>query len=284
MNMKRFVMSKEVTEKELTEIEKKKQELKDREAISKKAQKEIEYKETKEEYSDDDKSLKVKIKREKEKMAQMTFNQKLKYFAAYYLKWTIVIVAALVCGIYFLFNNVIFPKNVISSGCGVNVFFTEELKNTLTTGYKDYLGDTNKRDVSIITDELFNNFGGETQKLDGYSVEMVLYSQVAVGDINYFVINDNGYQWLKNQELCVTLDDVLSEETMKRLSEKDAIINDDIIINEKIENKNVAISLNKLGLFDEEDSTAYLLFTIASPSEGYEESYTQYLLDCSDKN
>lgn len=74
----------------------------------------------------------------------MNKEQKISYIKTYYLGPIVVAIAVLMFIIWFVLETVVFHKEVLLSGCTVNVRISDETKSYLTDGLLEYLGGDSK--------------------------------------------------------------------------------------------------------------------------------------------
>lgn len=227
----------------------------------------------------DGKTFKESLAEEKQKFKDMDAKKKWKYFKDYYLIWTIAILFVLICFFSWLFGRVIFEKEAISKGISINLYISDEDYVKFTDGYLDFVGADKKKVTSEFALDTFINFGGNEQVYTAYEDQMVVYAQVVAGSIYYFITDESAMNGLVASDLIVSPDSLLSEETIKKLADREALIYVEGLVPDELKEgyENVyAIDLGKLG-YSADGGETYLLFTASCPNDGtYAESLVSF--------
>jgi len=209
---------------------------------------------------------------EKEKISQMNRDQKWDYFKTYYLAKTIVLFVAIVLFIWFV-KDTFFQKKIANAGCVYGVEISEEEKVALTEGYLDYYSiDKKKYGAYISTDNMFED---TEQKMDANAHEMALFAQIAAGEIYYLILDKENFEKMSNGGIFASLDEVFADEGLPE-EIKDRTVK--IIDKESGVEYNAAIDLRGTGLFND-DTEAYLVFTIGIPDKEYPKRFLDYIFE-----
>lgn len=154
------------------------------------------------------------IRIEIEKVKKMNRAEKWSYFKTYYLVKTLIALTALILIIWFVYDMKQASREVLISGCMVNVEMDDEGYVFLTDGYQNYLGIDEKEGITQISPDNYLDFLGE-QQMDNYSYEMALMAQIAAGDFDYMILDEAAYEHFLDAEIYADVNNVLSADQLE---------------------------------------------------------------------
>ena len=155
----------------------------------------------------------------KELMENGTLKEKIAYFFDYYTLHTVVIAAVLIFAISFIYQQVTKP-DIVLNGLVLNVLSFEEGDpiEDMRSGFLEYIDVDEKEYDMSLNSSLMINMGSASQQgqVSDYEASQAMMVQCAAGAVDFIsspfkAIQDYGYG-----ELFVNLEDVLSEDELKK--------------------------------------------------------------------
>ena len=141
-------------------------------------------------------TLKDEKRRERAKFSSMNKEQKISYIKTYYLGPIVVAIAVLMFVIWFILETVVFHKEVLLSGCTVNVKISDETKSYLTDELLEYLGGDSKKQVVNLNADNYVDYSKDDsapygEGMNGYMDQTMLFTQIAAGDFAYMILDES---------------------------------------------------------------------------------------------
>lgn len=165
-------------------------------------------------------TLKETINQEIDKFKSMDSKKKWDYFKTYYLKVTIIIIIAIALLIHLLYSIGLGKREVLASGCFVNVGISEEGVCFLTDEYLTFCEKTDKDAVATVAlDESLDVYGETPMSTDLY-VEMALLAQLSAGEYQYMILDREGLEKFAQMELYADLESILDEQQISNLEDR----------------------------------------------------------------
>lgn len=165
-------------------------------------------------------TLKETINQEIDKFKSMDSKKKWDYFKTYYLKVTIIIIIAIALLIHLLYSIGLGKREVLASGCFVNVGISEEGVLFLTDEYLTFCEKTDKDAVATVAlDENLDVYGETPMSTDPY-VEMALLAQLSAGEYQYMILDREGLEKFAQLELYADLESILDEKQISNLEDR----------------------------------------------------------------
>lgn len=138
--------------------------------------------------NEDGNSRKRLLSVEREKIAAMDRKQKLRYFKDYYLMPALVVIIAIFCVLWFLFDAFFSRKNVLYTGALVGCEVTDEGKEYLTEGFLEVIGGRSGKDTILLSEDLWIIFSEEDAE-SYQAADSNIYVNIAAGDFDYMLID-----------------------------------------------------------------------------------------------
>ncbi|MBE5959429.1 MAG: hypothetical protein E7254_11285 [Lachnospiraceae bacterium] len=188
-------------------------------------------------------SLLVKIKKEKNKFAAMSTEEKVDYYKSYYLVPTIIALAVIAFVIYAA-KDLTTKKLNLMQGVVINTEVNDKADKYLTENLKQYLKDEmqgkEKNKKATYTPMHFTIVDGEADYSD-YKNVMSLDTMIQGKSIGYILCDADGLEYMKNQDVGYDLTEVLTDEEIEKMSDK-------LIVDySEYKKENVTIGLNIYG-------------------------------------
>lgn len=165
-------------------------------------------------------TLRDEKRRERSKFSSMNKEQKISYIKTYYLGPIVVAIAVLMFIIWFVLETVVFHKEVLLSGCTVNVRISDETKSYLTDGLLEYLGGDSKKQIVNLNSDNYVDYSKDDsapygEGMNGYMDQTMLFTQIAAGDFAYMILDESALLNIGESEYFGALDDVLNEDIIE---------------------------------------------------------------------
>lgn len=158
--------------------------------------------------SGDKNSFKYKFTEEKNKIKQMDTKHKISYFKSYYLAPVLVILVAIACLAWFIYDTQITNSKIYYSGVLIAVNISEEGSDFLTYEFDDVSKHTRKY-KSYLYDELYIPQSEDRTKVEGTDyVDIVLGESIAAGEFNYFLIDEDMIDHYDNMNFFEDIKDI----------------------------------------------------------------------------
>lgn len=222
-------------------------------------------------------TLKETIEQEITKFKSMDSEKKWDYFKTYYLKATIVIIIAFALLLHLLYSIILGKREVLASGCFVNVGISEEGALFLTDEYLAFCGKTDKDAVTTVAlDETVDIYGELPMSTDTYE-EMALLAQLSAGDYQYMILDKAGLERFAQLELYADLEEILDEQQMTYLEDRIVYIENQA----GKDNTASAISLAGTGFavkYQLVPKEVYLAFVNIEPDADKNRKFVNYIL------
>lgn len=219
--------------------------------------------------NEDGNSRKRILSVEREKIAAMDREQRLRYFKDYYLMPSLIIVLILFCIIWFLYDALFSRKNVLYTGALVGCEVSDEGKEYLTEGFLEVIGGRAGKDTILLSENLWIIFSEEDT--ESYQVaDSNIYVNIAAGDFDYMLIDGAAIEQYASLDAFADLEEYIGR---YQISEEDIYTQD---------GKAIAVKLS-----DEAEQQAgitsfsgevYLVIVDIKRNTAYEELLMEYLL------
>ena len=158
-------------------------------------------------------TFKEYVEEEKQKLSEMTKEEKVDYFKEYYLKMVIVAGVVLVLVIWLLIDiGLGFRRNVITGGV-INTTLNEEGKSFLSDDYMSYLELGKVTNKVYLAPDIFIDD-------DDPQSYTVLQAELATNTYNYLITDNKGLGFAAQLDVAADLDQVLDSELAQRVSDK----------------------------------------------------------------
>ena len=223
----------------------------------------------------DEHTLKGKFESEKETFSKLDTKGKIRFFKDYYLVQTILIIVIIGCIGWFFYDSVIAKKDILYCGGLVNCMVSEEGKEKLTGDFLNLIKTGKKQEVAL-DENVVIRMSEEENGLDSAQT-MTIYSLMATGYYNYFLIEDTSCE--------VYLQTGDNFKDMLYYADKYDIPEEDRYVSEKDETQAVvAIKLpkevvEKLGISNVDGESIYFAFIESSKENEYDELFLDYIMD-----
>lgn len=219
----------------------------------------------------DGKSLKTYISEEKAKWSSFNKEQKIQYFKDYYLIKSVLLLLAIVMITSLLCETVFLRKEIVYSGCAVNIELDSEAKQFLTEEYLNRLGKkSRKQEVSLA--DCYIDFHPEEQVMDSNYDQSVLYAQLAVKEYDYLLLDESALTGLVPMEIYDDLSQILPKEWMS--AHEDVLVSLDMADG----TYPVAIDVSDTFLSDHTSSEKiYLAFVVTTHQTEKTRQFLEYL-------
>lgn len=207
------------------------------------------------------------LRKEKKKLSELTFKQKLVYLAQYYLPGFILIVIFGI-GIAWFAYDVYSDHKIILTGGTINCTVSKEGLRYADEGFIEYMGyDPEKREARLSETNL--NFSSDMEFEERY-LDVALRAQMATGTFSYLIMRDDAVDNYAQEDYYQDLNML----TDLSLFEEDDIYHgaEDLPVGIKLKDDTVS----KLGLPSDHDY--YILFGVSTSKElKTQQSFIKYL-------
>lgn len=200
--------------------------------------------------------------KEWDKIRQMSPKDKWEYFKSYYLIHTVIGAILLILAVFFIRDMKLSGREVLASGCFVNVTIDEDGFLFLTDGYIDFCGKSVKEATALLSADNELNFMPENP-LDTASYEMALTAQMFSGEFQYMVLDEAAWEYFQKLDVYADLTEILTPSQQKEYADKMVYQTYQDEDGEQIETV-TALDLTGTGFavrYHLEPQTAYLIFT-----------------------
>ena len=164
-------------------------------------------------------TLKESIEQEIKKIREMDNGKRWEYFKTYYLLKTIITLCVLLLILHLIYSIHLGGREVLASGCFINVEISEEGAYFLTDEYLGYCEKTDKDAVANLSLGNIFNFFSENP-LDNNSYEMALLTQVSAGEYQYMILDKTGLERFAQLDIYSDLEEILSDAQKRQLKEQ----------------------------------------------------------------
>ena len=110
-------------------------------------------------------------------------------FKTYYLKPSLIALAALICVGWMIYDMFIARPDVEYSGASIGCVVTDAGKIALSDGFKSNQG-MKKRRVVLFTDDIYMSFTDE-DAYNNQSVDAAMFTFLATGEFNYLILDES---------------------------------------------------------------------------------------------
>ena len=158
-------------------------------------------------------SFKEYVEEEKQKLGEMSKEEKIDYFKEYYLKMVIFAVIVLILLIWLLIDvGLGFRGNVVTGGV-VNTKLSEEGSLFLSDEYMTYLNASKlTKKVNLAPDIFIDD--------DDPQSYTIFQAELATNTYNYLITDEKGLAFATQLEVVANLDEVLESDLSQKLSDK----------------------------------------------------------------
>lgn len=158
-------------------------------------------------------TLKESIENEKRKWKGMDRKQKFSYYKTYYLVPTIILLVVLIFLVNLVLDITVRRKNVLLDITTVNLSDDEAGRNKLEGDLMKYFDGNEKKDIVSIDVQYFSQNGDPTNTA-------VMQTKLAGGGIDFFLMDEDGYNALGQFGDLGNLTDYFSEEELSVWQDK----------------------------------------------------------------
>ncbi len=160
-------------------------------------------------------TLTEQIEQEKEKVKDMDKKTKWSYFKTYYLSKVLIGLAVLCMVVWFGYDMIQGSREIVMSGCMINVNINSEGHQFLTNDYVTASGNDPKKVIAQVSLENNLMFMDEEQAMDNQSYEMALFAQIAAGDYDYMILDEAAFEHFQKADIYSDLSQVLSSQELE---------------------------------------------------------------------
>lgn len=154
-------------------------------------------------------TLRQTVKNEIEKIKGMTPKKRWEYFKTYYFVPSVIGIILLILLLFFIHDMKMGSREMLISGCFVNVETDAEGLLFLTDDYVSYCGKTQKDAVAQLSLGNTVDFFKENP-LDNDSYEMALLTQICAGEYHYMVLDEDAFEHFAKLDIYADLEKTLS--------------------------------------------------------------------------
>lgn len=159
------------------------------------------------------------MKNELQKIRQMTPGEKWDYFKTYYLVQTVIGVIVLILAVFFIRDMKMGSREVLASGCLINVAIDEEGFLFLTDGYVDFCGKSIKKaSVFLSVDNTLDFMPGNPLDKDSYV--MALTAQIYAGEYQYLILDQEAWEHFQASDIYADLAQTLTQEQQEAYADR----------------------------------------------------------------
>lgn len=219
-------------------------------------------------------SLKDKLKTELEKIRKMNAGERWSYFKTYYLSLFLIGLIVFVLLLHFCFDMKQNNREVLSSGCLVNVSIKAEGVVFLTDDYVDACDKSLKDAVSYLSTDNTLKFM-EDNPLDQDSYEMALTAQIFAGEYSYMILDETALSHFEKDDFYANLEKTLTQSQCDRLKDR--------MVSQKMQDGEYPVAINltdtKVAEFFTSDAkNIYLIFVDVQQDVSKNQQLIEYLL------
>lgn len=158
-------------------------------------------------------TFKEYVEEEKQKLGEMSKEEKIDYFKEYYLKTVIFAVVVLILLMWLLIDIVLgFRGNIVTGGV-VNTKLSQEGSTFLSDDYLTYMGASKLTKKVYLAPDIFIDD-------DDPQSYTVFQAELATNTYNYLISDEKGLAFAAQIEVAADLDEVLEDNLFKSLSDK----------------------------------------------------------------
>ncbi len=164
-------------------------------------------------------TLRDEKRRERAKFSSMTKQQKLNYIKTYYLAPIVIVFVLIIFFIWFILETTVLHKEVIMSGCTVNVRISDETKIYLTDGLLAALNGNSKKEVVNLSSDNYVDYGKDEdapygENMNGYMDQTLLFTQIAAGEFSYMILDESALDNIGESGYIGVLDDTIDQSVL----------------------------------------------------------------------
>ena len=162
---------------------------------------------------------------EKERMAGMTFLEKLDHIWTYYREylWIVVVAVILIAAIITSTINLIFKDQVVT-GIAVNITFEQAGYNYLTEDYAEELGVNPRWEEVKLEYTAFGSLADQSNSEQNYYAAMTVVGEVGAKMLDYIILDKDGMEFYITQGVYMDLREFFTEEELAQLKAEDRLI------------------------------------------------------------
>ncbi|MCR5835876.1 MAG: hypothetical protein K6G88_05170 [Lachnospiraceae bacterium] len=222
-------------------------------------------------------SLKVKIKKEKDKFMSLSAEEKKQYYKSYYLVPTIIALVVLLVAGLIIKDVFISKKTQIMQGVVINIEVDDDAGKYLSDNMKKAFGISDKKSTVSYKNINFDFIDGEPAS-NNFNNVMSLDTLIEGKAVGYILCDSEGLEYVKNLDVACNLNDALSEEMLDKISDRLIIAHSDS------KKDNIPIGINIYGtkiakaLGIEEKDCNLVLIDESNYTERYDE-LIEYIFD-----
>lgn len=162
---------------------------------------------------------KQSLKQETEKVKKMNPGERWQYFKTYYLTKAVIALVILALLLFFFRDMRMNQRQMLASGCMVNVTTDADGFLFLTDDYVSFCGKTVKEATAQLSDDNTLDFMKENP-LDQDSYEMALTAQICAGEYQYMILDETAFAYFEKLDVYADLTQILTPAQQKQLSDK----------------------------------------------------------------
>ncbi len=164
-------------------------------------------------------TLQESIVLEINKVKAMDNKKRWEYFKTYYLAKTVIAFIVFGLLLHLAYSIWLGCRDVLASGCFINVEISEEGTSFLTNEYVNFCGKTDKEAVANVS--LGNTFSFFNENpLDNSSYEMALLTQINAGEYQYMILDEMGLERFAQLDIYVDLEEMLTDMQKENLDDR----------------------------------------------------------------
>lgn len=164
-------------------------------------------------------TIRESINQEIKKIEGMNGRKRWEYFKTYYLAKTIIAFGIAIMLLHLVYSIHLGGREVLASGCLVNVEISDNGERFLTDEYVTFCGESEKDAVAYVSLGNRFDFSGDHQIQDN-AYEIALLAQISAGEYQYMILDEQGLKYFMKLDVYSNLDNVLTDSQKERLSQR----------------------------------------------------------------
>lgn len=159
------------------------------------------------------------MKSEIEKFRLMSQKDRWEYFKSYYLVQTVIGIIVLILAAFFIHDMKVSSRELLASGCFVNVTIDQEGFFNLTDEYVSFCGKSGKEASAFLSVDNTLNFMPENP-LDKDSYIMALTAQIYAGDFQYMILDKEAWEYFQKSDVYDDLTQILTPAQREKYADR----------------------------------------------------------------
>ncbi|MCM1155814.1 MAG: hypothetical protein NC314_03920 [Roseburia sp.] len=159
------------------------------------------------------------MRNEIEKIRRMPPKERWEYFRTYYLVQTVIGVIVLILAAFFIHDMKVSSREILASGCLVNVTIDQEGFFYLTDEYISFCEKSQKEASAFLSVDNTLDFMPENP-LDKDSYVMALTAQIYAGDYQYMILDKEAWEYFQKSDVYADLTQMLTPEQQEKYADR----------------------------------------------------------------